>query len=141
MPSPGQKNQFDPDDRLDRCRRMYRHQQDGLTCRALVYEHMAREGVSESTAWRDWNQVREWNDQDFSKERETMVARLASLRFKAIERAMKKGQLQTAAHLMDSLGRAVGEGLEVEAAQHAPTLNISIEQPGANNKKAAPEDG
>jgi len=50
--------------------------------------------------------------------------------------ALKKGQLQTAAHLMDSLGRSVGEGLEVEAAQHAPTLNISIEQPGANNKKS-----
>lgn len=132
-------NQFNPEDRLNRCRRMYRHQQDGLTCRALVYEHMARESVSESTAWRDWEQVRQWNDEDFSKERESMVSRLASLRFKAIERAMKKGQLQTAAHLMDSLGRAVGEGMEVEAAQHAPTLNISIEQPGANNKKPASE--
>ena len=40
---------------------------------------------------------------------------------------------------MDSLGRAVGEGLEVEQAQHAPQLNISIEAPGANTKKA-PED-
>ena len=43
---------------------MYRHQQDGLTCRALVYEHMAREEVSEATAWRDWQQVREWNNED-----------------------------------------------------------------------------
>ena len=111
---------------------MYRAQQDGLTCRALVYEHMQRESVSESTAWRDWHQVRQWNDEDFSKERESMVARLASLRFKAIERAMRKGQLQTAAHLMDSLGRAVGEGMEVEAAQHAPTLNISIEDKRPN---------
>ena len=40
---------------------------------------------------------------------------------------------------MDSLGRAVGEGLEVEQAQHAPQLNISIEAPGAGTKKA-PED-
>ena len=129
------KNQFDPEDRLERCRRMYRAQQDGLTCRALVYEHMSRESVSESTAWRDWEQVREWNNEDFSKERESMVSRLASLRFKAIERAMRKGQLQTAAHLMDSLGRSVGEGLEIEQAQHAPQLNISIESPGANNRK------
>ena len=102
---------------------------------------MQQESVSESTAWRDWEQVRSWNDEDFSKERESMVSRLASLRFKAIERAMKKGQLMVAANLMDSLGRAVGEGQEMEAAQHAPTLNISIESPGANNKKAAPEDG
>ena len=49
------------------------------------------------------------------------------MRFRAIQMALKKGQLQTAAHLMDSLGRAVGEGLEVEQAQHAPQLNISIE--------------
>jgi len=136
MPSPGQKNQFDPDDRLDRCRRMYRAQQDGLTCRALVYEHMAREGVSESTAWRDWNVVREWNAEDWDKERDSVIARLASLRLKLLERAMRKGQLGVAAQICDSLGRAVGEGLEVEAAQHAPTLNISIEQPGANNKKS-----
>ena len=135
----GQRNQFNPEDRLERCRRMYRHQQDGLTCRALVYEHMAREGVSESTAWRDWEQCREWNNQDFAKERESMVSRLSSLRFRAIEKALRKGQLQTAAHLMDSLGRAVGEGLEVEQAQHAPQLNISIEAPGAGIKKA-PED-
>ena len=131
------KNQFDPDDRLERCRRMYRAQQDGLTCRALVYEHMQRESVSESTAWRDWDQVKEWNNEDFSKERESMVSRLASLRFRAIERCIRKGQMQTAAHLMDSLGRSVGEGLEIEQAQHAPQLNISIETPGANNKKAS----
>ena len=85
--------------------------------------------------------MQRWNAEDFAQERETMVARLSSMRFRAIQMALKKGQLQTAAHLMDSLGRAVGEGLEVEAAQHAPTLNISIEQPGATIKKAAPEDG
>ena len=68
-----------------------------------------------------------------------MVARLASMRFRAIQMALKHKNFQTAAHLMDSLGRAVGEGLEVEQAQHAPQLNISIEAPGAGIKKA-PED-
>ena len=66
-----------------------------------------------------------------------MVSRLSSLRFRAIEKALRKGQLQTAAHLMDSLGKAVGEGLEVEQAQHAPQLNISIEAPGTGTKKAS----
>ena len=80
-----------------RQRRLYKHQQSGLTARALVYEHADRESISITTAWRDWD------------------------------------------HLMDSLGRAVGEGLEVEQAQHAPQLNISIEAPGAGIKKA-PED-
>ena len=117
-----------------RQRRLYRHQQGGLTPRALVYEHADRESVSVSTAWKDWEAVQKWNTEDFSSERETMVARLSSMRFRAIQMALKKGQLQTAAHLMDSLGRAVGEGLEVEAAQHAPNLSISIEAPGATFK-------
>ena len=108
-----------------RQRRLYKHQQSGLTARALVYEHA--------------DAVKDWNTEDFSKERETMVARLASMRFRAIQMALKHKNFQTAAHLMDSLGRAVGEGLEVEQAQHAPQLNISIEAPGADIKKA-PED-
>ena len=124
-----------------RQRRLYKHQQSGLTARALVYEHADRESVSLSTAWKDWDAVKAWNTEDFASERDTLVARLSSMRMRAIQMALKKGQLQTAAHLMDSLGRAVGEGLEVEAAQHAPTLNISIEQPGATNKKAASEGG
>ena len=117
-----------------RQRRLYRLQQSGLTARALVYEHSARESVSVATAWRDWEAVQKWNTEDFAQERETMVARLASMRFRAIQMALKKSQLQTAAHLMDSLGRAVGEGLEVESAQHAPNLSISIEAPGATFK-------
>ena len=82
----------------------------------------------------DWAAVKAWNEEDFSKERDSMVARLSSMRMRAIQMALKKGQLQTAAHLMDSLGRAVGEGLEVEAAQHAPNLSISIEAPGSTFK-------
>ena len=51
-----------------RQRRLYKHQQSGLTPRALVYEHADREeGVAESTAWRDWSQVKEWNQDDFGK--------------------------------------------------------------------------
>ena len=122
-----------------RQRRLYKHQQSGLTPRALVYEHCERESISLSTGWKDWEVVKTWNTEDFSSDRDTLVARLSSMRFRAIQMALKKGQLQTAAHLMDSLGRAVGEGLEVEQAQHAPQLNISIEAPGANTKKP-PED-
>ena len=117
-----------------RQRRLYRHQQSGLTARALVYEHADRESVSLSTAWKDWDAVKSWNTEDFASERDTLVARLSSMRMRAIQMALKKGQLQTAAQLMDSLGRAVGEGLEVEAAQHAPNLSISIEAPGATFK-------
>ena len=101
----------------------------------MVYEHCDRESISHATGWRDWEAVQNWNVEDFAAERETMVARLGSMRMRAIQMALKKGQLQTAAHLMDSLGRAVGEGLEIEQAQHAPTLNISIEG-GKNSPKS-----
>ena len=117
-----------------RQRRLYRHQQSGLTARALVYEHADRESVSLTTAWRDWEAVQKWNTEDFSTERDTMVARLSSMRFRAIQMALKKGQLQTAAHLMDSLGRAVGEGSVEQDAAAAPNLSISIEAPGATFK-------
>jgi hypothetical protein len=40
--------------------------------------------------------------------------------------ALKKGQLQSAAQMMDSLGKAVGEGTEFATAEEVK-LNISIE--------------
>jgi len=110
-----------------RQRRLYKHQQSGLTPRALVYEHADRESVSVTTAWRDWEAVQKWNVEDFSRDREDMVARLSSMRFRAIQMALKKGQLQTAAHLMDSLGRCVGEGTEFSAAEEIK-LSIEIEK-------------
>jgi hypothetical protein len=49
------------------------------------------------------------------------------MRFRAINSALKKGQLQTAAQLMDSVGRVLNEaGVEQQAAA-APTLNITVE--------------
>ena len=121
------RNQFDPEDRLERCRRMYRAQQDGLSCRAIVYEHMSREGVSESTAWRDWDQVKKWNEEDWAGERENVVARLTSLRFRAIEKAMRKGQLMVASTLMAQLGATVQETESLAAGTEAVNLNIQIE--------------
>ena len=116
---------------------MYRAQQDGLSCRALVFQHMEKEGVSESTAWRDWAQVKEWNQDDWQGERENVVARLTSMRFKAIEKAMRKGQMMVAAQLMAQIGATVQETESLVQGTDAVNLNISIETPGANNKKAS----
>ena len=41
-----------------RQRRLYKHQQSGLTPRALVYEHCDRESISLSTGWKDWEVVK-----------------------------------------------------------------------------------
>ena len=60
----------------DRIRRLYRRQLDGLSARALVYEHKEKEQVSINTAWRDWAEVKKLVDQDWQDDRENMLARL-----------------------------------------------------------------
>ncbi|ADD95138.1 hypothetical protein [uncultured phage MedDCM-OCT-S04-C491] len=42
----------------DRVRRLYRRQLDGLSARALVYDHAEKEQCSINTAWRDWAEVK-----------------------------------------------------------------------------------
>ena len=124
-----------------RKRRLYRHLNNGLSLRANVYAHADRESVSISTAWRDAKAVQDWYKEDFEAERETMVARLTTLRWRAIEGAIRSKNWQSAASLMDSLSRTCGDGQEIALAEHSPTLKITVEAPGAANEKAAPEDG
>ncbi len=118
------------DHMLKRQQRLYRKQSDGLTTRQCVLEHAAKEGVSETTAWSDWKQVKIWNDEDWSKDRENMVARIQTMRLRAVEKAMRKGQLQTVQTLLADLGKVVGESEEVINIK-APELNIKVE-----NKKS-----
>ena len=59
-----------------------------------------------------------------------MVARIQSMRLRAIDKAMRKGQLQTVQTLLADLGKVVGESEEVINIK-APELNIKVE-----NKKS-----
>ena len=115
-----------------RQRRLYRRQLEGLPARQLVLDHADRESVSVATAWKDWNVISEWNERDFQEEKPKLLSRLQNMRIRAIHAAMKKGQYQSAAAMMDSLGRFLGEG-EPEISVSAPNLSIRIEQ-------NAPED-
>ena len=108
-----------------RRRRLYKHVNNGQSLRANVYAHADREGVSISTAWRDSEAIKEWYSEDFAKERDTVVARLTTLRFRAIEGAMKSKNWQSAASLMDSLSKTFGDG-DTPAGEDI-NLNISIE--------------
>jgi len=110
-----------------RQKRLYRRQLEGLPARQLVLDHAERESISEKTAWSDWKKVQEWTDADFDSERATLVSRLAGMRMRAINQALRKGQLQSAAQMMDALGRVVGEGSEHAAAEEIK-LNINIEK-------------
>jgi hypothetical protein len=110
-----------------RQQRLYRRQLDGLSARQLILEHSEREGCSVATAWRDWEVVNKWNSEDWDKDRQNMLARLQTMRVKLFNAAVRKGQLQTAAQVLDSLGKVVNEaGIEQQAAS-APTLNITVE--------------
>ena len=88
-----------------RQRRLYRRQLEGLPARQLVLDHADRESIAETTAWRDWEAVSRWNEEDFNQERATLLSRLQNMRIRAIHAAMKKGQYQSAASMMDSLGK------------------------------------
>ena len=45
----------------------------------------------------------------------------------AIRKAMKRGNLQVCAHLLDSVARSFGEGTQEQEASHAPSLSIVVE--------------
>ena len=107
--------------------RLYVKQLDGLTPRQLVTEHSSRESVSLATAWKDWKAVQTWNEEDFAADREQMVSRLTSARWRLFNRSMASKNFQTAAAVLDSLGKCVREGELDGASQSEVKLNISIE--------------
>ena len=127
---------------LERQQRLYRRQLEGLPGRQLVLDHAAREGISTATAWRDYNAVISWNEEDWNRDRDKILSRINSMRLRVIDKAIRRGQLSTAQALLADLGRAAGEGSEFAAAEQAPQLNISVELPGAlpaDSKKPALE--
>ena len=112
--------------KAERVRRLYRRQLDGLSARALVYDHAEKESISLATGWRDWDEVKQMVEEDWKNDRENMLPRLQHMRTKLFHQALKKGQLQTASQVLDSIGRVIGEATEVVNIQ-APDLTIKIE--------------
>jgi hypothetical protein len=111
----------------ERQRRLYLKQLSGQSARALVYEHATREGVSVSTAWRDYATVKEWNESDWQDEKDKTVSRIQQMRLRCIEGAIRAKQFGTAQLLLRDLGAVVGEvSLEAQAAA-APQLSITID--------------
>ena len=109
-----------------RRQRLYSKQLTGKTTRQLVHEHSSREGIGIDTAWSDWKQVKKWNDEDWEQDREKMISRLQGMRMRLFDQAVRKGQLQTAAQILDSLGKVLGESVE-NINLNAPQLSISVE--------------
>ena len=117
----------------ERQRRLFLKQLSGQSARALVYEHATREGVSVSTAWRDYSVVQSWNETDWQSERDKTVSRIQQMRLRCIDGAIRAKQFGTAQLLLRDLGAVVGEVAPEAAAAAAPTLQITVEdkrQPG-----------
>ena len=110
-----------------RRQKLYKRQLEGLTTRQLVLDHASKENIGVETAWRDWRQVKEWNDEDWEKDRTKMIARLQGMRMRLFNQAVKRGQLQTAAQILDSLGKVLGESEET-INLNTPQLSISVEK-------------
>jgi hypothetical protein len=56
-----------------------------------------------------------------------MLNIITASRLAVLKKAIRKGNYQVACHLLDSLGRAAGELSQEQAAQAAPTLQITVE--------------
>jgi hypothetical protein len=111
----------------ERRKRLYKRQLSGLTVRQLVLEHADRESIAEATAWRDWDAVKDWNEEDWKRDRDSIVSRLQSMRLRAIDVAIRKGQIGSAQLLMRDLGAVVGEVAPEAQAAAAPVLRVEID--------------
>jgi len=112
----------------ERQRRLFLKQLSGQSVRALVYEHATREGVSVSTAWRDYAVVQSWNESDWQDEKARTVARIQQMRLRCIEGAIKARQFGTAQLLLRDLGAVVQEVSPEAVAAAAPVLRVEIDQ-------------
>ena len=113
---------------LARIQRLYKRQLEGLPVRQLVMEHAAKEQIGMATAWRDWKGVYELVAEDFARERTKMAGRIFMQRQRLFHAAMKRGQMQTAANVLDSLARQVGCDLP-EQTTSLPEIHVRVEQP------------
>jgi len=64
---------------------------------------------------------------DMMENRQDLLNQVNNMRLHTIQKALKRGNLQVVAQLLDSLARSAGEGTAEQEATHAPTLNITID--------------
>ena len=86
-----------------------------------------RYGVSFRQAENYISEAKKLMKLDFAGERAEFLNQVNNMRMHTVKKALKRGNFQVVAQLLDSLGRAMGEGSVEEAANQAPTLNITVE--------------
>lgn len=102
---------------------------EGGTKRQIVRRVIDRFGVSEVTAYGDYSRAMEILQTEQVASRDDLLNQIQALRLVTIQKALKRGQLQTVATLLKDLGAVVGEVAPEQLAAQAPQLNLVIEPP------------
>lgn len=100
---------------------------EGNTRRANAELVASRFNISIRTAHDDISKAMELLKQERLEDRAEMLNIITASRLAVLKKAIRKGNYQVACHLLDSLGRAAGELSQEQAAQAAPTLQITVE--------------
>ena len=100
---------------------------EGNTRRANAQLIADRFGVSIRTADADISRAMEILRTENVEARDSILNQVTAMRLATAKRAMKRGNFQVVAHLLDSIGRAAGENSQEQAAQQQPTLAITVE--------------
>ena len=105
---------------------------EGGTRRQVTAKIVARFGVSKRTADDDYSRAMGTLQTEQITTKEHLLNQIQALRLVTIQKALKRGQLQTVATLLKDLGAVVGEVQPDYLAQAAaPVLNIAVELPTA----------
>ena len=114
---------------------------EGGTRRQIVAKIVSRFNVSKVTAYKDYERAMGTLQTEQTHTKEGLLNQIQALRLVTIQKALKRGQLQTVATLLKDLGAVVGEvPLDHQlAGQQAPVLNIAVELPPDTKKPAAIE--
>jgi len=100
---------------------------EGGTRRQVLQKVMDRFGVSEVTASRDYSAAMELLKTEQIETRDNLLNQIQALRLATVQKALRKGQLQTVAMLLKDMGAVINEaGVEQQAAA-APQLQITID--------------
>jgi len=100
---------------------------EGGTRRQVLQKLMDRFSVSEVTASRDYSAAMELLKTEQIETRDNLLNQIQALRLATVQKALRKGQLQTVAMLLKDMGAVINEaGVEQQAAA-APQLQITID--------------
>jgi len=98
-----------------------------------------RYGVSHRQGENYIQQANQLMKTDFVGQKEELLNQVNNMRMHTVKKALKRGNFQVVAHLLDSLAKGAGEGSVEASAAQAPTLNITIDSKRNDAEIEAPK--